>query len=298
MSDAAVQPHWKTVEIDLRRARAASGLPDNAAPLFFEFLNQNELELAHDLLQRSAPPDAPAEFWQNLARAGSAMGIARSYPPTHWPSVTAGRIQTLLRRTLIATSPHLQPEAQMDIVPGSIAASEIATDSERGPAGPWTHRTFRTAYVPAHMAAQMILEICVTMDLLLDLPPLLCWPYEVLTRSAVEASGVVEWLMTTGIAPRRRVVRGMLLQWASALAQERTLHEMDLDDSGHLYGPTPDSLRVKFADMGIGEPRGKGSGPVHFESEGERLPGFTARAKAALGDRAAAYSLYSLVAHA
>src|SRR5258708_11854560 len=116
-------------------------------------------------------------------------------------------MQALLRRTLAETAHHLQPEAQSRIGSGSAAEAEIGTTSERGPRGIWTDRTFRTAYVPAHMAAQMIYEICAAMDSMLDTPVLLCWPFEILARSAVEADGVVEWLMQRDIAPRQRVIR-------------------------------------------------------------------------------------------
>jgi hypothetical protein len=146
----------------------------------------------------------------------------------------------------------------------------------------------------------MILEICVAMDLMLDMPGLVCWPHEILARSAIEASGLVDWLMESRIAPRQRVVRYILLKWAGAAAQERTLTEMGLAHQAHRYGFTPDSVPAECVALGIAQPTQKRSGPVLFECERQRLPGFTARAKKSLGDgpEAATYSLYSLVAHA
>ncbi len=138
------------------------------------------------------------------------------------------------------------------------------------------------------------------MDLLLDMPGLVCWPHEILARSAIEARGVVDWLMESRIAPRQRVVRYILLKWAGAAAQERTLTEMGLAHEAHRYGITPDSIRAECVALGIAQPTRKGSGPVLFECEGQRLPAFTSRAKTSLGagPEAATYSLYSLVAHA
>ena len=305
LDDVQVPPrdlraHWALVTADLRRAsNSVGGLSEALAREFAEFLAHNELELAHDVLMKGASSNASPYFWQHLARAAERMGITGVYSTAHSPAVWAGRMQAIVRRTMEETAPHLQPEAQEVVGEGSIAAAEIATTTERGPSGPWSARIFQTAYVPAHMSSLMILEICVAMDLLLDLPVLACWPHEILARSAIEATGVVDWLMESGIAPRQRVVRYILLTWAGAKAQERTLTEMGLADEGPRYGSTPDSVRAECANLGINEPTGKGYGPVLFECEGQSLPGFTSRAKNSLGARpeAATYSLYSLIAH-
>jgi len=192
------------------------------------------------------------------------------------------------------------PPPQWEPVWQSEAARECA-NLEHGPDGPWGENPVRTVFAGGAMYLHTILD-CVTAIAATLNPDTTPYVTETLARAAMEAGSVLWWLLEPGIGVRVRVARFWLIRASGA---ERLAEAVGLTDPGGAsgqYGETPAMVEGAIRGLGLAFTReqDRHTGRWSWTCEGEKLPGYTARATAfeAACGMTAAYSIYSGPAHA
>lgn len=191
------------------------------------------------------------------------------------------------------------PGPQWDPTWRSEAAAECA-NSEHGPAGPWGEDTVRSVYAGAALYLDTILRCIGALGDALS-PETSPYVVEALARSAMEAGAQLWWLLEPRIGARRRVARFSLIRASGARHLDNAVARVGPAAPPGIYGETPQMVRDSMNALGLTlVERQVRPGQWSWSCEADRLPGYTARARAFEGavKMSAAYAIYSAAAHA
>jgi len=173
-------------------------------------------------------------------------------------------------------------------------------NTEQGQGGPWGENPVRTVYAGGAMYLDTVLD-CLRGIARALTPETTPYVVEALARAAMEAGAVLFWLLQPRIGARLRVARFWLIRASGAEYLDESVQRIDPSAAG-AYGETPAMVEAAIQDLGLHYTRQQNprTGKWSWTCEGERLPGYTARATAfeASVSMTAAYAIYSAAAHA
>lgn len=192
----------------------------------------------------------------------------------------------------------------------SEAAGELANTKIRRDGSRWSEQPLRWTYATAWLFISAVVDcidamcLCVTMDT----PALVL---NALSRVALEAGGQASWLLQSGLGPRRRVARRVLLHHASARQVRKTVQAVNSQRrpwprwSTAQYPPTIQAVLKEANDLGLcwqyeQELTSRGTARTRLACEGQALPGATRLASdfAAKIRTPGAYAIWSNAVHA
>lgn len=220
-------------------------------------------------------------------------------PDKDLTQVDVDEIRAFLTRTCEETGRWL-PGTGWQRAWRSEAEGEVRNGEQRADGTPWGEDPVAAAYAAATVLLFAALD---SLNALRDAVNVSSTSYVpgVLSRAAMEAGAQAWWLLEPGIDARRRVIRSVLVRAGSAENLETTVHAVESTALVSDYGEDPAAILAYATALGLAYAKVKNAyGNKAFESEGERLPGYTERAVALETDMqmSAGYRLYSGAAHA
>lgn len=179
-------------------------------------------------------------------------------------------------------------------------AEQECRNTEQGQLGPWGQDPVRAAYAGGALYLDTILDCLRSLARTLT-PETTHYAVEALARAAMEAGAVLFWLLRPGIGARSRVARFWLVRASGAEYLNEAVQKIDPSAAG-TYGETPAMVEAAIRSLGLHYTRQQNPRTRRWvwTCEGEKLPGYTARATSfeAAVSMTAAYAIYSAPAHA
>jgi len=154
--------------------------------------------------------------------------------------------------------------------PNSTAAAEFSSP-ERGPQGPWQRGAASRPYELAGGLLMIATAQFLRSLRLLLVPEMALFGFQGITRSTLEASARIAWVLDPAIGVRERVLRGALLELESV----RQAHAVELagGGDGSNYHRQISDLKIRMALLGFVEKEDKRHRLIGFD--GEVLPSLT-----------------------
>jgi hypothetical protein len=178
---------------------------------------------------------------------------------------------------------------------GSEAAIEVYNGEQRADGSAWGEDPVRTAYAAS---AAFLFASLDCLQAMADSVNLLTTAYvpNVIARAAMEAGSQAWWLLEPKIGARRRAIRSILVRAKSARYLSQAARKIDPVGQVTQYGEDQPTVRSYARDLGISYI----CNDDRTECEGEKLPGYNARAAAleSAMKMIAAYNIYSGATHA
>jgi hypothetical protein len=179
-------------------------------------------------------------------------------------------------------------------------AEQECRNTEQGQLGRWGEDPVRAVYAGGALYLDTILDCLRSLAKTLT-PEATHYVTEALARAAMEAGAVLFWLLQPGIGAWMRVARFWLIRASGAEYLDEAVQKMDPSAAG-TYGETPAMVEAAIQSLGLNYTRQRDRRTRRWvwTCEGEKLPGYTARAASfeAAVSMTAAYAIYSAPAHA
>ena len=258
--------------------------------------SEEQQSLSTDLLDNITTSSPPSDWRAHLDAIASQGKAAALQVPVPYHETLRKKLSIIATETCIwlgeATSIFEQGIAEkhspfvhdMETMPSQLIDAEAR------------ERATMTAEVPARLAAAAIATYIDNLSLMVR-SSATALPLEVITRSIVETSGLVYWLLDVDISGEKRLIRALLLMYKSAFETEAVATAQGMLGQGYT---TPAFVRDRIDLYGFDWKLQPGSNANPILIDGEKLPPYTQRAKAvlsAVGVSESTYKMYSGTVH-